>query len=113
MSVTRRVGAGSLRPRNVRSAGSSPTRASWLGKTPRVSSRSASNAVFVLATSGSSPDVSPAATADELEVELLGSVAAPDDLRSVRDRVEAADGTLSLEDDELRLRLPVVESAAD
>jgi hypothetical protein len=50
-------------------------------------------------------------TADALEVELLGVVAAPEDLRSVRDRVEAADGTLSLEDGELRLRLPVVEPA--
>ena len=44
----RRVVARPLRARKDRSAGSSPARASWVGKTPRVSSRSASSAALVL-----------------------------------------------------------------
>ena len=43
------------RPRNDRSAGSIPDRASWVGNTPRVRSRSASSAVFVPSTSRSMP----------------------------------------------------------
>jgi hypothetical protein len=47
---------------------------------------------------------------DELVVDLRGSCAAPDVASTVLDRVEAADGTLAVERDELRLRFPVGEA---
>ena len=46
----------SLRVTSDRSAGSRPARDSWVGKTPRVSSRNDSSAEFVLSTRRSMPD---------------------------------------------------------